>query len=353
MAGLSIRIESPPDDTLKNTHGKIAVPPLITEYSTIQINKTQPSEVDIIPEKTEPETLSKKEEIKQPPPDPPEETIITNYTYKQIETKFQKNYIDRETNNSTICDIIAMYLKGQKILYAEAKTVCEQRLNYLMLPAIFITAVCTILSLVIKDYQHGPTIVSSLNGFTAFILSLINYLKLDAKAEAHRTSAYKFDKLQSTMEFNSGRILFDEKASKDLIQMIQNVETNVKEIKETNQFILPEKIRYTYPNLYNMNVFAEVKKVGIREMLAMSKLTNIMNESLHIQNKYIDTPEQAMKLYDVKRLDELDKIQKDCIETIIKLKNDYLKIDEAFELEMRKHRESATSRLDCCAWLKS
>ena len=155
------------------------------------------------------------------------------------------------------------------------------------------------------------------------------------------------------MEFNSGRILFDEKASKELIQMIQNVETNVKEIKETNQFILPEKIRYTYPNLYNMNVFAEVKKIGNKEMLHMSKLTNVMNESLEIQQKYEDIPEQPLKTYDAKRLDELDKLQKQCIEDIIKLKNDYLKIDEAFEIEMRKHRESTFGKLDCCGWLKS
>ena len=293
MAGLSIRVESPPDNNLL-THKKTPVAPLDTIKKDIQsiVHMDQPVEEKVEGISQENKDIAPVTENIQTQEEP---AIITKYTYKQIETKFQKNYIDRETNNSTICDIIAMYLKGQKILYTEAKTVCEQRLNYLMLPAIFITAVCTILSLVIKDYQHGPTIVSSLNGFTAFILSLINYLKLDAKAEAHRTSAYKFDKLQSTMEFNSGRILFDEKASKELIQMIQNVETNVKEIKETNQFILPEKIRYTYPNLYNMNVFAEVKKIGNKEMLHMSKLTNVMNESLEIQQKYEDIPEQPLK----------------------------------------------------------
>jgi hypothetical protein len=339
MSSLSITVESPPDDShiVHNING-------ITPLDNTQV----PTDEKKTPTNSEPSketTIPNKEEI--------EEQTIIKYSFKQVAKKLQNTFLDKETNNSTICDIIAMYLKGQKILYTEAKTVCEQRLNYLMLPAIFITSVCAILTIVIKDATNGPTVVASLNGLTAFILSLINYLKLDAKAEAHRTSAYKFDKLQSTMEFNSGRILFDEKASKELIQMIQNIETNVKEIKETNQFILPERIRYTYPNLYNMNVFAEVKKIGIKEMIFTNKLLNAMNESLELQRKYEDVHESSMKISDVKKLDELDKIQKICIEEIIKLKNEYLKIDEAFELEMKKHRESTSRKLDCCSWLKS
>jgi hypothetical protein len=38
-------------------------------------------------------------------------------------------------------------------------------------------------------------------------------MKLDAKAEAHKTSSYKYDKLQSECEFFSGKLLFF--ASKD------------------------------------------------------------------------------------------------------------------------------------------
>lgn len=343
MSSLSITVESPPDDS-HTVHNINSIAPLDNTQAPTD-EKKSPTNNEPSKETPKETPTSQKEEI--------EEQTIIRYSFKQVAKKLQNTFLDKETNNSTICDIIAMYLKGQKILYTEAKTVCEQRLNYLMLPAIFITSVCAILTIVIKDAVNGPTVVASLNGLTAFILSLINYLKLDAKAEAHRTSAYKFDKLQSTMEFNSGRILFDEKASKELIQMIQNIETNVKEIKETNQFILPERIRYTYPNLYNMNVFAEVKKIGIKEMIFTNKLLNAMNESLEIQRKYEDVAESAMKLSDIKKLDELDKLQKLCIEETIKLKNEYLKIDEAFELEMKKHRESISRRIDCCSWLKS
>jgi len=71
-----------------------------------------------------------------------------------------------------------------------------------MLPAIFFTVVCTISNLLLKDFNFGPLISSILNGLVTFILSIISYLKLDARSEAHRTSAYKFDKLISYVEFN-------------------------------------------------------------------------------------------------------------------------------------------------------
>jgi hypothetical protein len=133
-------------------------------------------------------------------------TALVRYKFKDVDTMMSEGYSYPESNNSTICDIVAMYLKGQKILYTEAKTVCEVRLHYLMLPAIAITSTAAILSMIFKEEAYGATVVSVLNCVNTFLLTLINYLKLDARAEAHRTAAYKFDKLQSYMEFNSGRI---------------------------------------------------------------------------------------------------------------------------------------------------
>ena len=52
---------------------------------------------------------------------------------------------DEKLSNSL--DILAIFLKSEKILYTEAKTYCEQQLNFLMLPAIFISALTTVLSM--------------------------------------------------------------------------------------------------------------------------------------------------------------------------------------------------------------
>ena len=98
---------------------------------------------------------------------------------------------------STTLDIIAVYLKGQKILYLKGKEYCEFYLYRLMLPTILISSSCSVISGIYKESSHASEAVSILTAFNAFILSVITYLKLDAQAEAHKTSAYSFDQLQS------------------------------------------------------------------------------------------------------------------------------------------------------------
>ncbi|MCE9540034.1 MAG: hypothetical protein K8R85_12575 [Bacteroidetes bacterium] len=256
----------------------------------------------------------------------------------------------KESNSSMICDIIAMYLKGQKILYTEAKTLCEQRLNYLMLPTICITAICAVISVVLKEYPFSSTIVSSLNGLNFFFLTLINYLKLDAKAEAHRVTAYKFDKIQSRLEFSSGTILFIVGESKQLPQLINDTEKDVREIKETNQFILPESIRYSYPKLVNMNIFAEVKKIQNKETELINILKDTLNDYANLNYKIQSNTSTSILENDT--LKNLEIKKRDLTNKIIKIKNKYLQIDELFEEELKIQREK-TKKYQICGCLKT
>jgi hypothetical protein len=128
-------------------------------------------------------------------------------TYRDVGDYFLNNYSSDNTNNSNIIDVIGVYVKGQKILYTEAKTTCEQRLTFLMLPSILFTILSSIINLLIDDIR-GKIITTALNGLITFILAVINYLKLDGRAEAHRSSAYKYDKLLTYIEFQSCKQLF-------------------------------------------------------------------------------------------------------------------------------------------------
>jgi Na+/phosphate symporter len=192
--------------------------------------------------------------------------------------------------------------------------------------------------------------VSSLNGFNAFLLALISYLKLDAKSEAHRTSAYKFDKLQSQLEFSSGKSMFSEMTYDDMIKIINDAEANVREIKETNKFILPEAIRNQYPKLCNTNVFAEVKRVQNTEMQMTNTLMNILNEQQWFRRK---AKERELTDDEMERKRELKKKELDVIHEIISLKDDYLLIDDQFEKEMLVQRKKQSSGCRPFGWLKT
>ena len=129
------------------------------------------------------------------------------YTYKQIENEIDQDYFNNDEYYSSALDILATYLRGQKIIYMESKAYCEHRLNYLMMPSILLSTAATVLASIVKDFYWGAYLIAGLNGVIAFLLAVVNYLKLDATSEAHKISAHQYDKLQTSIEFLSGTTL--------------------------------------------------------------------------------------------------------------------------------------------------
>lgn len=293
------------------------------------------------------------------------DSVVVNF--EQSKTVMTKTYNYEESLHSFTLDIICVYLKGQKLLYIEAKVYCEQYLYSLMLPAIFITAVCSVISVTLNSYTFGGIIVSCFTAINSFILSLITYLKLDAKAEAHKMTAYSFEKLQSTAEFSSGRILFSDKKLK-LLEIMDEIGTQVKDIKEKNQFILPEAVRHRFPILYSTNVFSEVKRIQNREIILMSDMKNYTDEGITLKDKLDEIQQEIAELDVTAKKDELKKTEKELkkeLETNIENRNSayielieyrkrYIDIDNDFKREIdRNIRESEKNCWKCCQWLKN
>jgi len=272
---------------------------------------------------------------------------ISSVTYQTISNIITEGY-DNNANlvKSTSLDILAVYLKGQKILYIESKTYCEQHLNILMLPAIILSVVSGLLAFALDSYYAQPIVIASFNAVNSFIISLISYLKLDAKAEAHKISAYNYDKLESLCEFNSGKILFfdDKDMEKEISNLVDRIETKVNEIKEINQFILPEYIRYHFPKLYSTNIFTLVKKLYIEEIILKNKLKNVVNKII----KKINSNEN-----DKAGIEELENEQDKILEEIIAFRNQYLEIDKEFNTEINDNINLSLKSFSIMNWFKS
>ena len=138
-------------------------------------------------------------------------------SFNDVQTMINE-YYEQDTVHrySSAMDILASYLKGQKIIYMESRIYCGNILNLLMFPCILLTCFASIgqgrLTVVSKDndsnqFKIGSFLLSAINGFIAFLLAIISYLKLDAISEAHKISTHQYDKLQSFVEFQSGQIL--------------------------------------------------------------------------------------------------------------------------------------------------
>jgi len=315
------------------------------------------------------------------------ETSNTKLSFRKLKRKVQKQYdMNIVHKYSTALDVFVRYIQCYHILYSEASYHCNYKLNLFMLPCMFLSTSCSVMtSFKFKGFRE-TLMLSALNGVITFLLAIINYLKLDANAEAHKISAYQYSKLKAHIEFSSGEVLlhdndpflgnnyyiseqikqwekhnqtffdtkedfekersrkYDELVSlksqkeKLFIEKVEKIMVGIKEslknIEDNNHFALPQHIIDKYSTIYNMNIFLYIKSIDTYKNVLLNELRNVKNEIRFYTKSYKQNNECEMEQSTRKKFQDLYAQKNHLLRDFFELNKGYTLIDSMLQQEI-------------------
>jgi hypothetical protein len=156
-------------------------------------------------------------------------------------------------------------------------------------------------------------------------------------------TANQYDKLETSLEFVSSKLMFIEKESdksKMILKQIQDVEKKIEEIKQWNSLFIPDEVRKIFPVICNINIFSFIKRIESNRKSLVIKLKDVKNEIRYIfhlrklRSHGLKSVSQDVEDREESRLKLLVDVKDKTKEELMKFRCIYANIDALFTKEI-------------------
>lgn len=238
--------------------------------------------------------------------------MFKKLTYEEVERSLNRHYT-RESQISSEIDILLTYLKGQKHIFKQSSRITEQKFNFLMFPAIFITGSMTVVTPFLSAVGWSGWIMSILNALLTVMITINNFMKWQAVAAIYLTISNQYDKLGISVEMSRNQYMFVEnyeERSKMILEKMRDTEKRIMDIQYNyNDIIIPYEVQLVNPIISHINIFSFIKKIELHKKSLIVKYKDIKNEIRYILYKWEKDKEHSANDENTNK-EEAEKVQK-------------------------------------------
>ena len=312
--------------------GEPGVPPTPRNNSPITISDNSSSDSD-----------SQDEELRIIRKDRIRNQIQNQFVKKnfgQIEDSLAK-YYQCDAKSYDKLDILITFMKGQKTLFMQSNFITQKKVYMMMLPVLFFSAAMAIFAPIIQEYSWSGGLISGLNVIVTFLVSMMNYMRYESRADKYLQLANHFDRMEMSLEMASNKIAYiEDKGEKNalVLNKLKEIEINMNELKEIYDILLPPEIILRFPIICNINIFSLIKKMESYRRVLIYKFKDVKNEIGYIIHKWKTDKGEVVLGEQQKEKDRLlflyeikEKIKGELLEFV----NIYQYVDELFSKEIK------------------
>jgi hypothetical protein len=267
------------------------------------------------------------------------------FTYEDIEKSLSK-YYDKDENNFTEIDLLITYLRGMRMVYLISKNITHFKSYAIAMITISITICLAVIAPFVKNMYWGAYLISSGNAFATVLLSFSRYLKYDSNSAQYAFMEKQFNKL----EFRVEKVNTVKNPSS---QNVREIESNLIEMNEYIQNLIPEEAVQLFPLIYRTNIIQFIRKTELYRKNLIIRFRDIKNEIHYILHKWNSSDEMdakesnlPQKQREKNRIIHLMDIKEKTKAELMQCKYIYNQIDELFKNEIR-YAETHQSCMGC------